>query len=113
MENIDHIAKSSLESLARNNLSEEGKRHIIIDVLTGSVGIMSLIIALIFSALFPDRPAVRALILTVGILTELIPIYIEALTGVFGKNLTKSMEILVAIAVTACFFSGELITAVL
>jgi len=113
LENIDHIAKNSLDSIARNNLSDEGKRHITIDVITGAVGIVSLIVGLIISKVYPDRPAVAALIYTIGIIIETAPIYVEAVSGIIGKNLTRSMEILVAIAVTACFFSGELITAIL
>ena len=67
MENIDHIAKNSLDSIARNNLSEEGKKHIITDVITGAIGIAALVIGLIIGRAFPDRQTVRALIFTVGI----------------------------------------------
>ncbi|MBO4792340.1 MAG: cation-translocating P-type ATPase, partial [Clostridia bacterium] len=113
MENIDHIAKNSLDSIARNNLSEEGKKHIITDVITGSVGIAALVIGLIIGRVFPERQTVKALIFTVGIAAELIPILISAVSGIIGRNLTRSMEILVSIAVIACFFSGQLITAIL
>ncbi|MBP5174125.1 MAG: cation-translocating P-type ATPase [Clostridia bacterium] len=113
MENIDHIAKNSLDSIARNNLSEEGKKHIVTDVATGMIGIAALVIGLVIRKAFPDRETVASLIFTVGIAAELIPILYEAVRGIIGKNLTRSMEILVSIAVIACFFSGQLVTAIL
>ena len=113
MENIDHMAKNSLDALARDNLSPEGRRSMTVDIVTGSAGLVALAAGLLLGRLFPGREGIVALIYTVGIVIELIPIYAVAVKGIFGKNLTNSMEILVAIAVTACYFSGSLITGLL
>lgn len=113
MENIDHIGKNSLESLARDNLTSEGKKRLTRDIVGGAAALCCLVVGLIFSAIFPKNPTVPALLYTVGFLIEAIPVYIAAIHGIFTRNLTHAMEILVAIAVTACYFSRELILAVL
>ena len=91
MENIEHMAKNSLDALARDNLSPEGRRSMTVDIVTGSAGLVALAAGLLLGRLFPGREGIVALIYTVGIVIELIPIYAVAVKGIFGKNLTNSM----------------------
>ncbi len=112
MENLDNIGLSSLEKLARNNLSAENKRRLTVDILTGIAGIAFLAAGLVYQAIFKDR-TVPAVIYTVGFVIESAPIFVEAVRGILTRNLTHAMEILVAIAVCACFFTGQLELALL
>jgi len=113
VENIDHMGKNSLESLARNNISEQNKRHLAVDIVTGIAGLTCLAAGLTVSWIQPESTVVPSLIYTLGFIIESLPIFIEAFRGLFTKNFTRAMEILVAIAISACFFSGELIPALL
>ena len=60
------------------------------------------------SWIFPDKTTLPALFYTVGFFIEGIPVIFVALKGVFSKNLENAMEMLVAVAIVACYFSGDL-----
>lgn len=113
MENIDNMAKNSLESLSRDNLTEQGKRRLKRELLCGAAAIACLLVGMLYSYLFPARTVVPALLYTVGFLIEGIPVIVAAVRGIFTRNLTNAMEILVAIAILACYFTQDLILAVL
>lgn len=113
MENIDNLAKNSLESLSRDNLTEKGKKKLRRELICGSAAVACLLVGLLYSYLFPARPVVPALLYTVGFLIEGIPVIVAAVKGVLTRNLTNAMEILVAIAILACYFTQDLILAVL
>lgn len=113
MENIDNMGKNSLESLSRDNLTEGGKKKLRRELICGAAAIACLIVGLLYSYLFPARPVVPALLYTVGFLIEGIPVIVAAVKGILTRNLTNAMEILVAIAILACYFTRDLILAVL
>ena len=113
MENIDNMAGRSLEALSRDNLTDSGKRRLRREIICGAAGVSCLIVGLIYSAVFPGGSTIPALIYTVGFLIEAIPVFVASIKGIATKNMTNAMEILVAIAITACYFTGDLILAVL
>lgn len=113
MENIDNIAKNSLEALSKDNLTEKGKKKLKREIVSGAIALVCLFTGLLVSWIFPDKTTIPALFYTIGFFIEGIPIIVAAIKGVFSKNLQNSMEMLVAIAIIACYFSGDLILAVL
>lgn len=113
MENLDNIAKSSLEALSKDNLTVKGKKKLRREIISGAIALSCLAVGLIYSWIFPTKTVVPALLYTVGFLIEGIPVFWAALKGIFSKNLSNAMEMLVAIAIFACYFSGDLILAVL
>lgn len=113
MENIDNIAKNSLEALAKDNLTEKNRRSLTASLLGAAAALVCVAVGLIYSTVFPEKTTLPALLYTVGFLIEGIPVFWAALKGIFSRNFTNAMEILVAIAITACYFSGDLILAVL
>ena len=113
MENIDNIAKNSLEALSRDNLTVKGKKKLRREIISGAISLSCLAVGLIYGWVFPTKTVVPALLYTVGFLIEGIPVFVSAVKGIFSKNLSNAMEMLVAIAIFACYFSGDLILAVL
>lgn len=113
MENIDNIAKNSLEALAKDNLNEKNKRSLTVNLLSAAAALACIAVGLIYSWVFPDKTTLPALFYTVGFLIEGIPVFAAALKGIFSRNFTNAMEILVAIAILACYLSGDLILSVL
>ena len=113
MENIDNIAKNSLEALSKDNLTENGKKKLKREIISGAIALVCLLAGLLVSWIFPQKTTVPALLYTVGFLVEGIPVLFVAIKGVFTKNLENAMEMLVAIAIIACYFSGDLILSVL
>ncbi len=113
MENIDNIAKNSLEALAKDNLNEKSRRSLTLNLISAAAALVCLAVGLIYATVFPDKTTLPALLYTVGFFIEGIPVFWAALKGIFSRNFTNAMEILVAIAITACYFSGDLILAVL
>ena len=113
MENIDHIGKNSLEALSRDNLTSEEKKKLRFEILSGAVAVSCLAVGLIYYFLFPANKVVPALFYTVGFLVEGIPVFKSAVKGVISKDLTNAMEMLVAIAIIACYFTGQLVLSVL
>ncbi len=113
MENINNMAANSLESLSRENLSERGKRQLTREIVCGAVAVSCLAVGLLCSRIFPNNPTLPALLYTIGFLVEGVPVFVAAIKGIITKNLTNAMEILVALAIIACYFSQQLILAVL
>ena len=113
MENIDNMAKNSLESLSRDNLTKSGKKKLTREIISGALAIACLAVGLLYSVIFPTKTVLPALLYTIGFLIEGVPVFISAAKGIFSKNITNSMEILVAIAIIACYFTGDLVLSVL
>ena len=113
MENLDNIAKNSLEALSKDNLTEKGKKNLRREIISGAIALVCLLAGLLVSLIFPQKTTIPALLYTVGFLIEGIPVLFVALKGVFTRNLENAMEMLDAIAIIACYFSGDLVLAVL
>lgn len=113
MENIDNMAERSLEALSRDNLTSESKKRLRRELICGAAAVVCMAAGLIYSAVFPARTTIPAMIYTVGFLIEATPIFIASVKGIISKNMTNAMELLVAIAIIACYFSGELILSIL
>lgn len=113
MENINNMAANSLESLSRENLSERGKRKLAREIVCGAAAISCLAVGLLCSRIFPTNTTLPALLYTIGFIVEGVPVFVAAIKGIITRNLTNAMEILVAIAIIACYFSQQLILAVL
>lgn len=113
MENIDNMAKNSLDSLVRDNLTTKEQSNIKKDIIRGVISVSCLLVGLLYSWLISDNEIVPALLYTVGFLTEGIPVLIAAINGIRAKELKNAMEMLVAIAIIACYCTGELVLSVL
>lgn len=113
MENIDNMAKNSLDSLMRDNLTEKEQGRIKKDIIRAAVSVSCLAVGLIYGFVFPGKETVPGLLYTVGFFTEGIPVLISAVKGIKAKEFKYAMEMLVAIAIVACFCTGELILSVL
>ena len=113
MENLDNIGKNSLEALSRDNLTEKGKKKLRREIVSGAIALVCLFTGLIISWIFPTKTTLPALFYTIGFLIEGIPIFFVAIKGVFTKNIENAMEMLVSIAIIACYFTGDLILSLL
>lgn len=113
MENIDHIGKNSLRALSDEKLSVKEQGKIRREILSGAVALSCLAVGFIYTLLFPQKEVVPALFYTIAFLVEGIPVFISAIKGVISKELSHAMEMLVAIAIIACYFSGQLVLSVL
>ncbi len=113
MENINNMASNSLEALSRDNLSGEGKKKLAREMICGAIALACLAVGYIYSLIFPNATTIPALLYTVGFLVEGVPVFVSAIKGIVTKNLTNAMEILVSIAIISCYFTQQLILAVL
>lgn len=113
MENLDNIAKNSLEALSKNNLTEQAKKKLRREIICGAIALACLAVGIVYSLAFPTKTTISALLYTVAFLIEGIPVLCAAVKGVFSKSISNAMEMLVAIAILACYFSGDLILAAL
>lgn len=107
------MGKNTLENLSAQNLSAEGKRRLSREIISALVALACLLAGWVYGLIFPDKPTVAALIYVVGIVVESAGIFVVAVKGFLQKNMTNAMEILVAIAVLACFFDGQYKLAIL
>lgn len=114
MENIDHMGRNSLEALSRDNLTDMGRKKLARDIVCGIITLVCLAVGLVYTyVLKGQHEIVPQLLYLLGVLIEGVPVIAAGLKGIFTKNLTNAMEILVGIAVIACVFNGELILALL
>ena len=114
MENINNMAQNSLKALSRDNLTEAGRRKLTKDIICGIATLSCLAVGLIYTYLLGNPyPIVPEMLYFIGFLIEGIPVIITGVKGIFSKNLTNAMEILVGIAIIACVFNQELILALL
>lgn len=114
MENIDHMGKSSLEALSRDNLTAAARKRLTRDIICGLITLTCLAVGLFYTYILKGQhAAVPRLLYFVGVLIEGVPVIVAGVKGIFTKNLTNAMEILVGIAVIACVFQEDLILALL
>jgi len=113
MKNISHVGSDNLESLSRTNLSKSKQRQLKTEILSACITLICIAVGLAYEFFFPSLPMVAPLLYTVGFLVEGIPVFISAVKGVFSKDFTNAMEMLVTIAILACYLSGELILSAL
>ena len=112
MIDINNMGQDSLSSLSQEHLSEEEKSGIEKNITRIAIALVFLIVGLLSSWIFPSKTTVPAFFYTVGFLIEGIPIVITAVKGIIAKDMEHAMEMLVAIAIVACYCTGELVLAI-
>ena len=113
MENLDPMGQRSLEALSRDNLTDEGRKKLTVDIICGAATLACLAVGLILTYVIPAHPVVPQLLYFIGFLIEGVPVIWAGIKGIFTKNLTNAMEILVGIAIIACVLDQQLILALL
>lgn len=113
MKNINHTGSDHLESLSKNGLSQSKRRQLKSEILSAAVALVCIFIGWIYQTFFPANVMVPPLLYTVGFLVEGIPVFYSAIKGIFSRDFTNAMEMLVSIAIIACYLSGELILSVI
>ena len=114
MENINNMAQNSLQALSRDNLTDKGRRKLTRDIICGAITLSCLAVGLIYTYLLGNTyPIVPQLLYFIGFLIEGVPVIFTGIKGLFTRNLTNAMEILVGVAIVACVFNQELILALL
>ena len=113
MKNIGHAGADKLEALSNNSLSKGKQRKLRYEIISAAIALVCIALGLIYEFFFPNDLIVAPLLYTIGFLIEGIPVFVAAIKGVFSKDFTNSMEMLVSVAVLACYLSGELILSVL
>lgn len=112
MIDINNMGQDSLSSLSQEHLSEEEKSGIEKNITRIAIALVFLIVGLLSSWIFPSKTTVPAFFYTVGFIIEAIPIMITAVKGIIAKDMEHAMEMLVAIAIVACYCTGELVLAI-
>lgn len=114
MENIDHIARNSLEALSRDNLTETARKKLQFEILSGAVSLSLLAAGLLYTYVLGNaHPVIPQLLYLVGALIEGVPVIVSGVRGLLTKKLTNAMELLVGIAIVACIFNRDMILALL
>ena len=114
MENIDNMTRNSLEALSRDNLNEVSRKKLTGEILSGAATLVLLAAGLIYTYLLGNPyPIVPPLLYFIGFLIEGVPVIVAGIKGIFTKNLTNAMELLVGIAIVACVFNRDMILALL
>ena len=114
MENIDNMTRNSLEALSRDNLTEAARKKLKVEIICGAATLALLATGLLYTYVLGNTfPVVPQLLYFIGFLIEGVPVIVAGVKGIFTKNLTNAMEILVGIAIVCCVFSQQLILALL
>lgn len=113
MRDIENMGKQRLAELSVEELSDGNRRQITRSLTADLVALAALVAALIYERLFPAKAEVAVFIYLVGILIEGIPMLITAVRGFISRDVNHAMEILVAIAIIACFFDRQFALAIL
>ena len=113
MENLTHTADHVMEDFTGAELSREEKRRIQKDISAALAALTCLIVGFIYKLIFPEQTAVVGLIYTIGVLIEGVPLLVTAIKGFLQKDIVNAMEILVSIAVLACYITGQHALAIL
>ena len=113
MKNIEHVASDSLEALSNTGLSASKQRKLKTEIICAMISIACLLIGLLYQFFVKNDVIVAPLCYTIGFLVEGVPVIYAAVKGLFSKDLTNAMEMLVAIAIVACYLSGDLVLSVL
>ena len=108
------MGENTLKALARENLTPEGRKKLRRELLGGMITLALLAAGLLYTYILGEPySVVPGLFYFAGFLVEGLPVIVTGVRGVFRKNLTNAMEILVGIAIVACVFNGQLILALL
>ncbi len=114
MENIDNMTRNSLEALSRDNLNDASRKKLKAEILSGAATLCLLGAGLLYTYVLGNPyPVVPSLLYFIGFLIEGLPVIIAGIKGLFTKNLTNAMELLVGIAIIACVFNRDMILALL
>ena len=113
MKNMSHAGADNLEALSHTNLSQSKRRRLKVEIIGAAIALVCIAIGLLYQWLLPEKTMIPPLLYTVGFLVEGIPVLITAIKGIFSKDFTNAMEMLVSIAIIACYLSGDLILSVL
>jgi len=107
VENLSNTASHVMEDFRAEGLSRTEKQKISRQLSADLAAVTCLVAGLIYKLLFPRQAVVAGLIYSVGILIEAVPLLITAVKGFLQKDVVNAMEILVTIAVLACYINGQ------
>ena len=112
MKNMSHAGADNLEALSRTSLSRSKRRRLKVEIISAAIALVCIGVGLLYQWLLPSAVMIPPLLYTIGFLVEGIPVLIAAAKGIVSKDFTNAMEMLVSIAIIACYLSGELILSV-
>ena len=101
MENLTNTAVHLLEDSQGADLTRREKRKLSVEITTAMIALVCLVTGLLY------KTAVAGLIYSVGVLVEGLPLLATAIRGFLQRDVTNAMEILVSIAVLACYITGQ------
>ena len=107
MENLTNTAVHLLEDSQGADLTRREKRKLSVEITTAMIALVCLVTGLLYKGIFPEQTAVAGLIFSVGVLVEGLPLLATAIRGFLQRDVTNAMEILVSIAVLACYITGQ------
>ena len=107
MENLKNTAVHLLEDSQGADLTRREKRKLSVEITTAMIALVCLVTGLLYKGIFPEQTAVAGLIYSVGVLVEGLPLLATAIRGFLQRDVTNAMEILVSIAVLACYITGQ------
>ena len=107
MENLMNTAVHLLEDSQGADLTRREKRKLSVEITTAMIALVCLVTGLLYKGIFPEQTAVAGLIYSVGVLVEGLPLLATAIRGFLQRDVTNAMEILVSIAVLACYITGQ------
>lgn len=107
MENLSNTANHVMEDFRAEGLSSTEKKRISKQLSADLAAVTCLVAGLIYKLLFPQQAVVAGLIYSVGVLIEAVPLLVTAIRGFLQKDVVNAMEILVTIAVLACYITGQ------
>lgn len=107
MENLTNTAVHLLEDSQGADLTWREKRKLSVEITTAMIALVCLVTGLLYKGIFPEQTAVAGLIYSVGVLVEGLPLLATAIRGFLQRDVTNAMEILVSIAVLACYITGQ------
>lgn len=107
MENLTNTAAHMLEDFQHDELTQGEKSKLSREIVTALIALTCLVSGLLFRVLVPGQTAVVGLIYSIGVLVEGIPLLITAIQGFLRRDVVNAMEILVTIAVLACYITGQ------
>ena len=107
MENLTNTAVHLLEDSQGADLTRREKRKLSVGITTAMIALVCLVTGLLYKGIFPEQTAVAGLIYSVGVLVEGLPLLATAIRGFLQRDVTNAMEILVSIAVLACYITGQ------
>lgn len=112
MKNMSHAGADNLEALSHTSLSRSKRRRLKVEIISAAIALVCIAVGLLYEWLLPNAVMIPPILYTIGFLVEGIPVLIAAGKGIVSKDFTNAMEMLVSLAIIACYLSGELILSV-